>query len=159
MIRARLPLRRALWPAASNATTHRISGLSASKLRYASTSTSPRTFNSLTEDDIAHFSKFLPSSSILTTLGPNTSTTTDDLDAFNGDWMNKYKGTSQCVVKPRTTEEVSKILKWCNERNIAVVPQGGNTGLVGKSYETKRCAHCWPHIYNFTSRRRSPRPR
>lgn len=34
---------------------------------------------------------------------------------------------------PKNTEEVSKILKYCNERRLAIVPQGGNTGLVGGS--------------------------
>ncbi|KAJ8320780.1 hypothetical protein KUTeg_002367 [Tegillarca granosa] len=42
-------------------------------------------------------------------------------------------GTSQVVLRPKTTDEVSAILKYCNERKIAVVPQGGNTGLVGGS--------------------------
>jgi len=37
------------------------------------------------------------------------------------------------MVKPKTTEEVSKILKYCNDRSLAVCPQGGNTGLVGGS--------------------------
>ena len=37
------------------------------------------------------------------------------------------------MVKPRTTEEVSEILKYCNQRKLAVVPQGGNTSLVGGS--------------------------
>jgi FAD/FMN-containing dehydrogenase len=46
--------------------------------------------------------------------------------------MNKYHGKSQIVVKPKTTEEVSKVLKYCNEQGLAVVPQGGNTGLVGE---------------------------
>lgn len=36
------------------------------------------------------------------------------------------------MLKPRSAEEVSRILKWCNEQGIAVVPQGGNTGLVGQ---------------------------
>lgn len=36
-------------------------------------------------------------------------------------------------MRPKTTEEVSAILKYCNERKLAVVPQGGNTGLVGGS--------------------------
>ncbi|XP_025829494.1 D-2-hydroxyglutarate dehydrogenase, mitochondrial-like [Agrilus planipennis] len=42
-------------------------------------------------------------------------------------------GYSQCVLKPKTTEEVSKILKFCNYNHLAVCPQGGNTGLVGGS--------------------------
>jgi FAD/FMN-containing dehydrogenase len=47
--------------------------------------------------------------------------------------MGKYKGRSTTVLKPRTTEEVSKIVKHCNEKRIGIVPQGGNTGLVGGS--------------------------
>ncbi|WVQ78193.1 hypothetical protein IAT38_000276 [Cryptococcus sp. DSM 104549] len=47
--------------------------------------------------------------------------------------MNKYHGKSQVLVRPRSTEEVSKVLQWCNTENVAVVPQGGNTGLVGGS--------------------------
>ena len=36
-------------------------------------------------------------------------------------------------MKPLTTKEVSSILKYCNEQRLGVVPQGGNTGLVGGS--------------------------
>lgn len=37
------------------------------------------------------------------------------------------------VLRPKSTEEVSAILKHCSARGIAVNPQGGNTGLVGGS--------------------------
>jgi FAD/FMN-containing dehydrogenase len=37
------------------------------------------------------------------------------------------------VLKPKTTEEMSAILTYCNAENLAVCPQGGNTGLVGGS--------------------------
>jgi FAD/FMN-containing dehydrogenase len=47
--------------------------------------------------------------------------------------MKKYHGQSKLALRPKTTEQVSKILKYCNERCLAVVPQGGNTGLVGGS--------------------------
>ena len=47
--------------------------------------------------------------------------------------MGKYEGASRIAVKPRTTEQMSAILQRCYERCIAVVPQGGNTGLVGGS--------------------------
>jgi (R)-2-hydroxyglutarate---pyruvate transhydrogenase len=47
--------------------------------------------------------------------------------------MRKYRGHSQLVLKPGSVEEVSKILKYCNDHKLAVVPQGGNTGLVGGS--------------------------
>lgn len=57
----------------------------------------------------------------------------DDIEPFNGDWMRKYRGHTKVVLKPGSTEEVSKILKYCNDNMLAVVPQGGNTGLVGGS--------------------------
>jgi len=37
------------------------------------------------------------------------------------------------VLRPKTTTEVSQIMHYCNSRRLAVVPQGGNTGLVGGS--------------------------
>lgn len=57
----------------------------------------------------------------------------DDLEAFNSDWMRKYRGHTKLVLKPDSTEEVSQIMKYCNEHSLAVVPQGGNSGLVGGS--------------------------
>lgn len=47
--------------------------------------------------------------------------------------MGKYKGSSSVALKPKSTQQVSDILKHCHERRLAVVPQGGNTGLVGGS--------------------------
>jgi FAD/FMN-containing dehydrogenase len=46
--------------------------------------------------------------------------------------MGKYFGKSPVVVKPKTPEEIGKVMKYCYDNDIAVVPQGGNTGLVGK---------------------------
>ncbi len=56
-----------------------------------------------------------------------------DLEPFNSDWMGKYKGHTKLVIKPGSTDEVSKALKYCNDNMLAVVPQGGNSGLVGGS--------------------------
>ena len=56
-----------------------------------------------------------------------------DLEPFNSDWMRKYKGHTKLVIKPGSTKEVSKVLKYCNDNMLAVVPQGGNSGLVGGS--------------------------
>lgn len=56
-----------------------------------------------------------------------------DLEPYNADWMGRYKGASAVALRPRDTEAVAQILRYCNERRIAVVPQGGNTGLVGGS--------------------------
>ncbi len=50
------------------------------------------------------------------------------------DWMKKYRAAAPSVVlAPRTTAQVSAVLAHCNRRRLAVVPQGGNTGLVGGS--------------------------
>ena len=60
-------------------------------------------------------------------------TDADMISPHNRDWTNKFVGSSKLLLRPKTTEEVSSILKYCNERKLAVVPQGGNTGLVGGS--------------------------
>ncbi|KAI3378216.1 hypothetical protein SNEBB_003384 [Seison nebaliae] len=57
----------------------------------------------------------------------------DELISYNTDWMNLYKGKSHLLLKPKTTIEVSKILRYCNERKLPVCLQGGKTGLVGGS--------------------------
>ena len=44
-------------------------------------------------------------------------------DAFCRDWMNRYHGQSRLALLPKSTEEVSEILKYCNKRRLAVVPQ------------------------------------
>jgi FAD/FMN-containing dehydrogenase len=88
--------------------------------------------NPVTEQDVEHFAKFLPSTSIFSTLGANA-LPASDLSPYNDDWMGKYHGNATTVIKPKTTEEVSKIVKHCWERRIGIVPQGGNTGLVGGS--------------------------
>ncbi|ETI34678.1 hypothetical protein F443_18861 [Phytophthora nicotianae P1569] len=82
---------------------------------------------SWTEDDKAYFQQLLKPESVLTDA--------DDTETYTVDWLKKYKAQSnhQMVLKPKTTEQVSAILKYCNERNLPVVPQGGNTGLVGGS--------------------------
>jgi len=58
----------------------------------------------------------------------------DDAKPYNVDWMNKYRGQGTVVLRPKTVQQVSEIMKYCNKENIAVVPQGGNTGLVGMSH-------------------------
>jgi (R)-2-hydroxyglutarate---pyruvate transhydrogenase len=47
--------------------------------------------------------------------------------------MHKYTGQASLVLKPTNAEQISKILAYCNKRKLAIVPQGGNTGLVGGS--------------------------
>ncbi|WWD15829.1 hypothetical protein CI109_100253 [Kwoniella shandongensis] len=86
----------------------------------------------LTPKHIAQLRTLLPHpSSVISTL--DDSAAPDDLIPFNRDWMGKYEGRSGVVVRPISTEEVSKVIKWCAENGVGVVPQGGNTGLVGGS--------------------------
>jgi FAD/FMN-containing dehydrogenase len=47
------------------------------------------------------------------------------------DWRKRYTGCAQAIVKPATVEEVAAIVKACASTGTPVVPQGGNTGLVG----------------------------
>ncbi len=44
-----------------------------------------------------------------------------------------FAGQSTCVLKPSSTAEVSAIVRYCNEKSLAICPQGGNTCLVGGS--------------------------
>ncbi len=54
-----------------------------------------------------------------------------DLEAYGKDWVKGITSDASCVVFPKTTQEVSKVLKYCYDQNLAVVPSGGRTGLAG----------------------------
>ncbi|KLT38536.1 FAD-binding domain-containing protein [Cutaneotrichosporon oleaginosum] len=88
-----------------------------------------RSFSSPTAEDVARLRALAPST--LSTL--DGSADESDLEAFNTDWMRKYRGRSAVVVKPRSVQEVSAVMQYCGAHNLPVVPQGGNTGLVGGS--------------------------
>jgi len=55
----------------------------------------------------------------------------DDLAPFLTDWRRKWTGTALAVAQPDTAEGVAAVLRWCRAQGVAVVPQGGNTGLSG----------------------------
>eukprot|EP01062_Namystynia_karyoxenos_P046385 TRINITY_DN34729_c0_g1_i1.p1 TRINITY_DN34729_c0_g1~~TRINITY_DN34729_c0_g1_i1.p1 ORF type:complete len:543 (+),score=119.98 TRINITY_DN34729_c0_g1_i1:74-1630(+) len=78
------------------------------------------------EADLAHFRELLGARDVLTDPG--------EVSQYSGDWLGRF-GTASCpaVLLPRSAEGVSAVLHHCNQRRIAVVPQGGNTGLVGGS--------------------------
>ncbi|KAK8144653.1 hypothetical protein G3M48_005503 [Beauveria asiatica] len=88
-------------------------------------------FTPLTEEHVAYFRELLGGESAI--IDGVSKDAQDDILMFNEDWMHKYRGQARLVVKPKSTEQVSKILKYCNDNLLAVVPQGGNTGLVGGS--------------------------
>lgn len=60
---------------------------------------------------------------------------TDDSDMapYLAEWRGRFKGNAPAVVRPANTQEVAAVVKICAEAGIPVVPQGGNTGLVGGS--------------------------
>jgi FAD/FMN-containing dehydrogenase len=53
------------------------------------------------------------------------------LDAVSVDQLRTYRGRALCIALPRSTHDVSRLLKLCNALRIPVVPQGGNTGYCG----------------------------
>ncbi len=55
----------------------------------------------------------------------------EDLMPFLSEWRGLYRGVADLVLLPASTEEASAILRLCSQYGIGVVPQGGNTGLVG----------------------------
>jgi (R)-2-hydroxyglutarate---pyruvate transhydrogenase len=87
-------------------------------------------FAMLTPEHIAYFKETLGESAVIDGLTKDEGA---DIEPFNTDWMLKYRGQSSLVVRPGSVEQVSKILRYCNENMLAVVPQGGNSGLVGGS--------------------------
>ena len=54
-----------------------------------------------------------------------------DLSAWEWDWRKRYRGRALAVVRPASTSEVAAVVKACSHHSVALVPQGGNTGLVG----------------------------
>jgi len=62
---------------------------------------------------------------------------TSKMDSFLNDWRGKFQGKSLLILKPLNSQMVSEILTLCNKSHIGVVPQGGNTGLVGGSVPSK----------------------
>ncbi|NXR14273.1 D2HDH protein, partial [Semnornis frantzii] len=81
-------------------------------------------FSQLTRSDLAFFEGLMPGRVV---------TDPEELKLFNVDWLKSVRGCSKLMLKPQTTAEVSQVLRYCYERNLAVNPQGGNTGLVGGS--------------------------
>ena len=63
--------------------------------------------------------------------GRNALTADADIAPHLVELRGLYKGESPLVLRPGSTQEVSAILRLAHQTNTAVVPQGGNTGLVG----------------------------
>ena len=63
----------------------------------------------------------------------NVLTAPADTAAYFTDWRKQYFAAALCVVRPGSTAEVAGVVALCARQNVAVVPQGGNTGLCGGS--------------------------
>jgi FAD/FMN-containing dehydrogenase len=66
----------------------------------------------------------------------NVLTAAEDTKPYYIDWRRQYAAAAECVVRPATTGEVAQVVALCARESVAVVPQGGNTGLVGGSVPT-----------------------
>jgi len=64
-------------------------------------------------------------------VGPHVVTDPEVVASSTTDWTGRFVGHSPAVVRPGSTEEVAGVVAVCRELGLALVPQGGNTGLVG----------------------------
>lgn len=58
-------------------------------------------------------------------------TAESDKAPFLTDWSKRFTGNALAVLKPKNTNEVAALVTLCQAANMAIVPQGGNTGLCG----------------------------
>lgn len=80
-------------------------------------------FSVLDPSDVTFFTNLLGKNRVLVD--------SSELEGFNRDFWNSVKGASQLLLRPKTTQDVSRILAYCTERKLAICPQGGNTGVSG----------------------------
>ncbi|HSH08290.1 MAG TPA: FAD-binding oxidoreductase [Burkholderiales bacterium] len=63
----------------------------------------------------------------------NVLTEAGDMAPYLVDWRKQFSGPADCVVRPANTAEVAAVVAQCARAGVAIVPQGGNTGLCGAS--------------------------
>jgi FAD/FMN-containing dehydrogenase len=54
-----------------------------------------------------------------------------DTAAYSEDWRRLYQGRTPAVIRPATTQETAAVVRLCAESGVPIVPQGGNTSMVG----------------------------
>jgi FAD/FMN-containing dehydrogenase len=65
-------------------------------------------------------------------LGPKgVVTDPDDIAPWTSDWRGRYHGTAAAILAPASTQEVAATVALAAELGVALVPQGGNTSMVG----------------------------
>lgn len=63
--------------------------------------------------------------------GAHVLTDPDVVASYEIDWTGRFRGSTPAVVRPGSVEEVAAVVALCRAGGVAVVPQGGNTGMVG----------------------------
>ncbi len=72
--------------------------------------------------------------SLRSTVGPDHVLTDADLRAsYETDWSRRWHGDALAVVRPASADEMVAVVRACTAAGVAIIPQGGNTGLVGGS--------------------------
>ena len=54
-----------------------------------------------------------------------------DTAGYVEDWRHLYRGRTPAVIRPASTDEVARVVRLCAEARVPIVPQGGNTSMVG----------------------------
>ncbi|MBA3526820.1 MAG: FAD-binding oxidoreductase, partial [Sphingomonas sp.] len=54
-----------------------------------------------------------------------------DIEPWLNDWRGRYHGQADAILAPGSTEEVALVVGLAGELGVALVPQGGNTSMVG----------------------------
>jgi FAD/FMN-containing dehydrogenase len=71
-------------------------------------------FEKLNDQDIVYFKNIVGAQNVIIEK--------EEIEPYNIDFTKKYKGTCSMVITPTSTEEISAVLKYCNDRKLAVVP-------------------------------------
>ncbi len=83
-----------------------------------------------TDDLLAHFASIVGAEHVITDPGL--------MAGYLNEPRNLYHGRARCIVLPGSTAEVAGVVTLCNAADIKIVPQGGNTGLVGGQTPSER---------------------
>jgi len=89
-----------------------------------------QTMNDTTNDTANQPGTFLAEAADL--LGPRGFTQDPELlDPWLTDWRGRFTGRALALGSPANTSEVSQLVKLCRKHGVAIVPQGGNSGMCG----------------------------
>jgi len=95
--------------------------------------------------------------SLRAAVGPSHVLTDADVRAsYETDWTRRWRGEAVAVVRPASTDEVIAVILACAAAGAAIIPQGGNTGLVGGSVPREVAAG--PQVVLSTLRLRDLEP-